>query len=126
MPFIVRFEPRPGCEGGVSWSPARRRRPSRAEPACLGFQVFVAIRTPIRFAIHSEWYDETAFERRATLPRTRRFPCKGESLLTHEIHGLRRQAAVVVEIEEVSDLTPGSGARRRLDEPTAPAARAPL
>lgn len=89
MHFIVRFEPRPGCEEAFREVLRNVEGPSRAESGCLSFQVFESIREPTYFAIHSEWADEAAFEHHTTLPHTRRFIAAGEQLLTQEIRGLR-------------------------------------
>ena len=87
--FIVQFEPLPGKEAEFRKELLGVNEPSRAETGCLRIDVFESVREPIVFAIHSEWTDEAAFELHATLPHTRRFLQKAETLLTHSVRGLR-------------------------------------
>jgi quinol monooxygenase YgiN len=87
--FIVRFEPLPGKETEFRAELLRVLEPSRAESGCLAIHVFESLREPLRFAIHSEWVDENAFEVHAQLPHTVRFVAAAKELLTHPIDGLR-------------------------------------
>jgi quinol monooxygenase YgiN len=87
--FIVRFEPLPGKETEFRAELLRVLEPSRAESGCLAIHVFESLREPLRFAIHSEWVDENAFEVYAQLPHTVRFVAAAKELLTHPIDGLR-------------------------------------
>lgn len=63
--------------------------PTRAEAGCLAIHIFESLGEPLKFAIHSEWVDEAAFERHAQLPHTVRFLKAAEALLTHPVQGLR-------------------------------------
>ena len=87
--FLVSFEPRP--EKAIEFREELLRvvEPSRAEPGCMAIHAFESLREPFRFAIHSEWVDEAAFERHAQLPHTVRFLQAAEELLSHEVGGLR-------------------------------------
>ena len=87
--FIVRFEPRPGREGEFREELLRVLEPTRAEPGCISSRAFESLREPWQFAIHSEWVDEAAFDRHATLPHTVRFLAASAALLTHPVQGLR-------------------------------------
>ena len=89
MHFIVRFEPRPGKEAEFREQLQLVVAPSRAEAGCLGIHVFESLGEPSRFAIHSEWADEAAFELHARLPHTVRFLSAAQDLLTHSVNGLR-------------------------------------
>jgi quinol monooxygenase YgiN len=89
MHFIVRFEPRPGCEDACREALGAIVEPSRAEPGCSSFQVFESVRAPVTFAIHSTWVDEAAFDTHARLPHTVRFIATVEPLLTHPVRGQR-------------------------------------
>ncbi|MGA7413010.1 MAG: putative quinol monooxygenase [Bryobacteraceae bacterium] len=87
--FFVQFEPTPGKETGFRAELLGVVEPSRAEAGCVALHVFESLREPPRFAIHSEWVDEAAFEHHAQLPHTVRFIRAAEELLTHEVQGLR-------------------------------------
>ncbi len=65
MHFVVRFDPRSGCEEAFSEALREVDGPSSAEFGCLGFQVSESVREPMHFAIHSEWADEAAFDHHA-------------------------------------------------------------
>lgn len=62
---------------------------ARTEPGCLTIHVYESSGEPQRFAIHSEWADEAAFEKHAELPHTVRFLKAADALLTYSVHGLR-------------------------------------
>jgi quinol monooxygenase YgiN len=89
MDFIVRFEPQPGKEAKFRDALLAVVGPTREEPGCLKIRVFESIGEPARFAIHSEWMDEAAFELHALLPHTVRFLAAAKELLTHPVDGLR-------------------------------------
>jgi quinol monooxygenase YgiN len=91
MHFLVRFEPQPGKAGQFREELQRVVEPTRAEPGCLGIQIFESLREPFVFAIHSEWADEKAFELHARLPHTVGFLGAAKELLTHPVDGLRAQ-----------------------------------
>jgi quinol monooxygenase YgiN len=102
--FFVTFEPHPGMEAAFREALLRVNERSRAEPGCIAMHVYEALRQPTRFAIHSEWVDEAAFETHAQLPHTLHFVEVAEELLTHPIQGLRarhiaggRGAALIVD-----------------------------
>lgn len=90
--FIVQFEPKPGCEARLREALERVADRSRAEPGCRGFQTFESHREPLVFAIHSEWVDEAAFDRHASLPHTIQFLTTARELLTHDVRGMRLRA----------------------------------
>jgi quinol monooxygenase YgiN len=95
MHFLVRFEPRPGCEEAFRHELIRLAPPTRAEPGCLRLQILESAGDPRTFAIHSEWTSEAAFEQHAALPHTARFLAAAAELLTHPVQGLRlREIAV--------------------------------
>lgn len=89
MHLIVQFEPKPGKEAAFREELLRVIEPSRAEPGCLTLHVFESLHQPPKFAIHSEWLDEAAFDRHAREPHTVRFVEAAKDLLTHPIKGLR-------------------------------------
>jgi quinol monooxygenase YgiN len=92
--FLVRFEPRAGMEARFREELLLVLEPSRVELGCVAMRVFESVREPFRFAIHSEWVDEAAFELHAGLPHTVRFLEAAKELLTHPVEGLRsRQIA---------------------------------
>jgi quinol monooxygenase YgiN len=94
MDFIVRFEPQPGKAGEFRDALLAVVGPTREERGCLKIQVFESIGEPVRFAIHSEWMDEAAFELHARLSHTVQFLAAAKELLTHPVDGLRtRQIA---------------------------------
>lgn len=87
--FFVRFEPHPGKESEFREELLRVIPPTRAETGCMAIDAFESVQEPFRFAIHSEWADEDAFEQHARFPHTVRFIQAAERLLTHPIEGLR-------------------------------------
>jgi quinol monooxygenase YgiN len=87
--FIVRCEPLPEKVAAFREEVLRVSQPSRAEPGCLRIDVFESLREPVRFAVHSEWTDEAAFELHARLPHTLLFLGAAETMLTHAVEGLR-------------------------------------
>jgi quinol monooxygenase YgiN len=91
---MIRFEPLPGKGETFREELLRVSECTRAEPGCLGIDVFESLREPLIFAIHSEWLDEAAFERHANLPHTQRFLHAAANLLTNPIQGLRLRKLV--------------------------------
>ena len=89
MHFIVRFEPRDDAAREFREALLAVVGPTRAEAGCVRIQVFESVGEPSRFAIHSEWVDEAAFERHARLPHTIQFLAAATDLLTHPVDGLR-------------------------------------
>ena len=89
MHFIVRFEPRTGCESAFREELLRVLEPSRSEPGCLAMQAFESLHEPRGFGIHSVWLDEAAFETHSRQPHTLAFVVAAERLLSHQIAGLR-------------------------------------
>ena len=87
--FFVQFEPAPGREAEFRQELLKIEGPSRSEAGCVALDLFESLREPARFAIHSVWTDEAAFERHAQLPHTVQFVKAAEKLLSHEIRGLR-------------------------------------
>lgn len=87
--IIVRFEPKPGEEAAFRKEILRVTAVTRKESDCLAMHVFESIRQPVRFAIHSEWTDEEAFERHSVMAHTVRFLEAAKDLLTHPVEGLR-------------------------------------
>ena len=87
--FFVRFEPLPNKEAEFREELLRVVEPTRAESGCLAIHVFVSVREPFVFAIHSEWVDEVAFELHAQFPHTVRFLGAAERLLSHAVQGMR-------------------------------------
>jgi quinol monooxygenase YgiN len=86
---LVRFEPVAGKEVEFREELLRAVKTTRAEPGCVAIRAFESLRDPITFAIHSEWADESAFERHGQLSHTLRFLAAAEKLLTHPVQGLR-------------------------------------
>ena len=86
---FIRFEPKAGKEDAFREELLRVNEPSRREAGCLALHVFESLRGPVRFAIHSEWVDEAAFDRHAQLPHTLRFLQAAEELLTHPVEAFR-------------------------------------
>jgi quinol monooxygenase YgiN len=62
---------------------------TRAEPDCLGHQVFQSSTNPRLFFIHSRSANEIAFDRHIALAHTRRFVEHVESLIDHELEVTR-------------------------------------
>jgi quinol monooxygenase YgiN len=90
--YVVRFDPRPGAEGALREVLLGVVEPSRAEAGCLAFHVYESVREPARFAIHSQWVDETAFEVHAAMPHTMRFVAVVEQLTGQPVAGLRSRS----------------------------------
>ena len=86
---IFHFDPLPGKEAAFRDEVLRVNEPSRSESGCLRIDVFESLREPCRFAIHSEWVDEAAFELHAALPHTMRFLEAAQPLLKSAVEGLR-------------------------------------
>jgi len=92
--FIVRLQPVAGKEALFRAEVSRVVETTRSEPGCIEIGAFESVREPTSFAVHSEWVDESAFERHCDLPHTLRFLAASEECLTHPVEGLRsRQIA---------------------------------
>ena len=87
--FFAEFEPKPEREHAFRDELLKVVEPSRAEAGCVALHVFESLREPLRYAIHSEWVDEAAFEYHTQLPHTLRFLRAAEELLTQDVRGLR-------------------------------------
>ena len=87
--FFVQFEPAPGKEAEFRSELLKVAEPSRTEEGCVALHVFESLCVPFRFAIHSEWVDEAAFELHSRLPHTLQFLRAAEQLLMHDVQGLR-------------------------------------
>jgi quinol monooxygenase YgiN len=92
--FIVCFEPLPGREDAFRAELLRVAEPSRAEAGCVSMRLFESAGAPCRFAIHSEWVDEAAFEAHARLPHTEKFIEAAERLLAHPVSGMRMREII--------------------------------
>jgi quinol monooxygenase YgiN len=90
--FIVNFEPLPGKEAEFKEHLYLIQNRTRTEPGCLQMNIFQTVAEPARFAIHSVWMDEAAFERHTTLAHTTEFVAAVEPLLTRSIEGLQLHA----------------------------------
>jgi quinol monooxygenase YgiN len=80
--------------------------PTRAEPGCRSIRIFESVGQGPRFAIHSEWADEAAFNLHAELPHTRGFVAAAERLLGHSIEGLRSKEIMDDAISTLTFVTP--------------------
>jgi quinol monooxygenase YgiN len=89
MHFIIRFEPKAGCDAEFRRELLRVIPVTRAETGCLAIHAFESLGEPPTFAIHSEWADEAAFELHAQLAHTVRFLEAAEKLLRDPVHGRR-------------------------------------
>jgi len=87
-----RFHARAGLEDEVEGALREVSGPSRAEPGCLGLQVFQSTRDPRLFFIHSRWTDEAVFDLHAELPHTVRFIERVEQLIDHPLDVTRTMA----------------------------------
>jgi quinol monooxygenase YgiN len=87
--FFIQFNPPPDAAGEFRAELLRVVISTRAEPGCRSIRIFESLGQPPRFAIHSEWADEAAFDLHAELPHTRGFAATAERLLRHNIEGLR-------------------------------------
>ncbi len=89
--IVARFHARAGQESAVEAALREVSGPSRAEPGCLGFQVFRSTRDSRLFYIHSRWMDEAAFDFHAGLPHTIRFIDRVEQLIDHPLDVTRAE-----------------------------------
>ena len=87
--FIVSFDPQPTNAAAFREELLRVAETSRREAGCVRMDVFESVRHPYKFAIHSEWIDEAAFELHASLPHTAWFLSAAEKLVGRPIEGLR-------------------------------------
>ena len=81
--IFARFRAQPGNEATLEEAMLEGLAPTRAEPGCLGSNVFRSVRDPRLFFIHSRWKDQAAFDRHAELPHTVRFLARAEPLIDH-------------------------------------------
>jgi quinol monooxygenase YgiN len=65
--------------------------PTRAEPGCLGHQVFRSTQDPKLFYIQSAWMSEEAFEEHVGLPHTLLFVERVEPLIDHPLEVARTE-----------------------------------
>lgn len=89
MHFFVRFEPRPEQAGAFRELLRETVSATRAEAGCRAIQAFESLGPPARFAVHSEWADEAAFDLHASLPHTVKFLEAAGQLLSHPVHGFK-------------------------------------
>ena len=87
--IFARFHATPGNESAVQEALRAVVIASRKEEGCLGIDSFCSIRDPQLFYIHSQWKDETAFEKHAVLPHTVRFVERVERLIDHPVEAQR-------------------------------------
>ena len=87
--IFVRFHARAGQEPAVERALRDVSGPTRAEPGCLGYQLFRSIRDPRLFYVHSRWRDEAAFDTHADLPHTVRFLEQVSPLVDHPVEATR-------------------------------------
>ena len=89
--IFARFLARAGCEKAVYDAIREVVPPSREESGCRSIHAFRSLRAPRLFYIHSRWEDERAFELHATLPHTRRFIERVETLVDHPLDAVRTE-----------------------------------
>jgi quinol monooxygenase YgiN len=75
------FHVRDGCEVEASETLRDQARRVREETGCLAIDIFVAVREPRLFYLHSRWIDEAAFDRHAELRHTLQFVTRMERLI---------------------------------------------
>ena len=92
--IFARFHAREGSELAIAAAMRAMLPPVRAEPGCLGIEVFQSTSDPRHFYLHSRWVDEAAFDEHAKLPHTKRFIEAIEPLIDHalEVARVRRLA----------------------------------
>ena len=92
--IIARFHADPGREADVEAAIREVSVPTRAEPGCLGYQVFRSTRDPALLHIYSRWQDEAAFEHHATLPHTVKFLERVQPLIDHPLDVTRTRQII--------------------------------
>jgi len=80
-----RFHARPGQAAAVAAAIGEVAPPTRAEAGCLWIETYRSIQDGDLFFINSRWIDEAAFEMHASLPHTRAFLARVESLIDHPL-----------------------------------------
>jgi quinol monooxygenase YgiN len=84
--IFVRFHARDGQEAAVEAALREVTSITRdLEPGCIAIAPYRSVRDPKLFFIHSRWVDEPAFDLHATLPHTRRFLDRVQSLIDHAL-----------------------------------------
>ena len=94
LDIIARFHALAGHEGDMERAIRDVSGPTRAEPGCLDYHVYVSLRDPGLFYIHSRWTDEAAFELHAGLPHTLRFLDQVGRLTTHPLDVTRAKVII--------------------------------
>ena len=89
MFIFSKFHAREGKEGELAGTLTTVSAATRAEPDCLGHQVFRSTKDTRLFFIHSQWTNEAAFERHIEFPHTLRFVENVEGLIDHELDVVR-------------------------------------
>jgi quinol monooxygenase YgiN len=87
--IFARFHVRDGKQGEASAVLRNQVKHVRDERGCLAIDVFVSIRDPHLFYLHSRWIDEAAFNVHAELPRTTQFVKRMEPLIDHPFEATR-------------------------------------
>ena len=83
--IFARFHAGEGQEAAVAAALRAVIAPTRAEPGCIEINAYRSTRDPRLFFIHSHWRDEAAFEVHATLPHTRQFIERVQTLIDHPL-----------------------------------------
>jgi len=89
--IFARFHAREGQESELASTLTTVAAATRAEPDCLGLQVFRSTNEPRLFFIYSQWPNEAAFERHIELPHTLHFVDHVEPLIDHALDVVRTQ-----------------------------------
>ena len=84
--IFAKFHAREGKEGELVSTITTVSAATRAEPDCLGHQVFQSTKDARLFFVHSQWTNGAAFERHIGLPHTLRFVDNVGRLIDHELH----------------------------------------
>ena len=87
--IFARFHAREGRDSELASTLKAISAATRAEPDCLGHQVFQSTKDPRLFFIHSQWTTEAVFERHIGLPHTVQFVEHVEPLIDHELDVVR-------------------------------------
>jgi quinol monooxygenase YgiN len=87
--IFARFHVRAGMEGDAGAVLREQIRHVRSEAGCLAIDVFVSVRDPQMFYLHSRWIDQAAFEVHAELSRTTRFVAQMQTLIDHPFEAAR-------------------------------------
>jgi quinol monooxygenase YgiN len=87
--IFARFHVRAGMEGEAQAVLRDQVKQVRNEPGCLAIDVFVSVRDPQLFYLHSRWIDQAAFDVHAQLSRTSQFVTRMESVIDHPFEATR-------------------------------------